>query len=77
MPQSVNAPGNGGFLDLNTGAVNVDYFGNSANNNYQSLQAKVEKRFKQGLQFRGSYTWSKSLANAPQYFRVRQNSTMG
>ncbi|MBS1799650.1 MAG: TonB-dependent receptor [Acidobacteria bacterium] len=29
--------------------------------NYNSLQASLSKRLRQGFQFRGSYTWSKSL----------------
>jgi hypothetical protein len=48
----------------------IFYFGNNSNTNYQSLQAKLEKRFKQGIQFRASYTWSKSLAYAQEYYAI-------
>ena len=48
----------------------IFYFGNNANDNYESLQVKLEKRFKQGLQFRAGYTWSKSLVYAQDYFAI-------
>src|SRR5207249_9145473 len=38
----------------------IDYFGNDADNHYNSLQATVEKRFAGGLSFQGSYTDRKS-----------------
>jgi len=38
----------------------IDYFGNDANNNYNSMQLTVEKRFSNGLNFQGSYTFQHS-----------------
>jgi hypothetical protein len=39
-----------------------------SNSNYNSLQVKFQQRFKQGLQFLTSYTWSKSIDDASNFF---------
>jgi len=44
------------------GTVQMKTFGGSSN--YHSLQATVQRRFRQGLTFGGSYTWSKALGTA-------------
>jgi Carboxypeptidase regulatory-like domain/TonB dependent receptor-like, beta-barrel len=41
----------------------VNYYGNDASNNYESLQAKLDKRFASGYQIDATYTW----AHANQY----------
>ena len=41
--------------------ANVDLRGNDLNNNYNSLQTNVTKRFSGGLQFTAAYTYSKTL----------------
>jgi hypothetical protein len=41
--------------------ANVDLRANGLENNYNSLQTNVAKRFSNGLQFTAAYTWSKTL----------------
>jgi hypothetical protein len=53
------------------------YFGNNASDNYQSFQARLVKRFKQGIQFRAGYTWSKSLAYSENYYAIEPGITYG
>jgi hypothetical protein len=48
----------------------VRYFGNDASNNYNSLQAKVDKSFRQGYEFLAHYTWAKGLDYDGGYFNV-------
>jgi hypothetical protein len=47
-----------------------DYFGNDASSSYNALQIKVEKRFAQGLQFLGHYTYSHAFNYNDDYFSV-------
>ncbi|MGE5205139.1 MAG: TonB-dependent receptor, partial [Chlamydiota bacterium] len=63
-----------GYIDPNTGttlmccSIDLNYSGNDASNNYNSLQVSVNKRFAQGLQFQANYTWSKSLNYLDNYY---------
>ena len=46
----------------------VNYAGDDASSNYNSLQAKLVKRFNKGYEFHANYTWAKGLGyNAPYY----------
>ena len=47
-----------------------NYFGNNANNTYEALVIKGEKRFSQGLQFMAFYTYSKANAYNNGYYAV-------
>lgn len=51
---STNLP----MVCCNNGVVMGNYFGNNGNSHYNALQVKVDKRFANGLQFMGNYTWS-------------------
>ncbi len=46
----------------------VNYFGNNSSDNYNSLQAKMRKRFSRGYSMLAHYTWSKGLDYEPNYF---------
>jgi hypothetical protein len=43
----------------------VDYGSNAAFSSYHGMQAELNKRYKNGLQFQTNYTWSKLLSDAP------------
>jgi Carboxypeptidase regulatory-like domain/TonB dependent receptor len=46
------------------------YFGDSASNNYNSLQAQLHKRFRQGYEILAHYTWAKGLDYDNNYFNT-------
>src|SRR5215469_3233845 len=46
------------------------YFGDSASNNYNSLQAKLDKRFRRGYEVLAHYTWAKGLDYDANYFKT-------
>jgi Carboxypeptidase regulatory-like domain/TonB dependent receptor len=58
-----NVPG-----EFNPTLFEMRYFGNDANDNYNSLQAKVYKNFTRGYSFLAHYTWSKGLDYDENYF---------
>jgi hypothetical protein len=58
-------------------AVDLTYFGNDASTNYNSLQAKVEKRFANGLQFIAHFTFSHSNAFDQGYYDVNPRLAYG
>ena len=48
----------------------IDLLESRANSNYHSLQARFQQRFSRGLAALVSYTWSKSIDNASNFFRA-------
>jgi hypothetical protein len=48
----------------------IDSFGNDSPSYYDALQAKLDKRFTNGLQFVGHYTWSKNLTHDHTYYNI-------
>jgi hypothetical protein len=54
-----------------------DYFGNDADNKYNALQVKVEKRVSNGLQFLAHYTYSKAYFYDAGYFSVNKKFAWG
>jgi len=54
-----------------------DYFGNDADNKYNALQVKAEKRVSGGLQFIAHYTFSRAYAYDSGYFSVNKKYAWG
>ncbi len=58
------------YTNINPNLFKIRYFGNGANDNYNSLQAKVSKTFSHGYSFLAHYTWSKGLDYDQDYFAI-------
>jgi hypothetical protein len=58
-------------------AVDLNYNGNDANDNYNALQVKAEKRVSSGLQFIAHYTYSKAYAYDGSYYSVVKKYAYG
>jgi carboxypeptidase family protein len=48
----------------------ISFFGNDAASYYDAFQAKLDKRFNNGLQFVAHYTWSKNLSHDGGYANI-------
>jgi len=58
-------------------AVDTGYFGNDADNKYNALQIKAEKRTSYGFQFLAHYTFSHAYAYDSTYFDVNKAIAWG
>jgi Carboxypeptidase regulatory-like domain/TonB dependent receptor len=48
----------------------IDYFGNDANNKYNSFQFTTDKKFANGLLFQASYTFQHASNDDPNYYNI-------
>ena len=67
--QKENGPGN---IRLDPRFNQVNRLDDGASSNYNSLQVTGNKTFSRGLQFQASYTWSKSIDDASDYYPAIQ-----
>ncbi len=58
-------------------AVDTSYYGNDADNKYNALQVKAEKRISSGLQFLAHYTFSHAYAYDSSYYSVNKKVAWG
>jgi len=58
-------------------AVDTSYYGNDADNKYNALQVKAEKRVSQGLEFLMHYTFSHAYAYDSTYYSVDKKYAWG
>src|SRR6266850_3886695 len=65
------------FFNLYGWTQGIDYFGNDADNHYNSLQATVEKRFAGGLSFQSSYTFQHSTNYDGSYYNIDRRVAFG
>ncbi len=57
--------------------VDTNYYGNDADNKYNALQVKAEKRTSYGLQFLAHYTFSRAYAYDGTYFNIDKKVAWG
>jgi hypothetical protein len=55
----------------------IDYFGNDADDHFNSLQATVEKRFSGGLSFQGNYTFQHATNYDSNYYNIDRKIDFG
>jgi len=55
----------------------IDYFGNDADNHFNSLQATVEKRYANGLSLQSSYTFQHSTNYDSNYYNIDRKIAYG
>src|SRR6266850_1281930 len=65
------------FYSLYGWTQGIDYFGNDADNHYNSLQATLEKRFSSGLSFNANYTFQHSTNYDSNYYNIDRKIAYG
>ncbi|MFL6215446.1 MAG: TonB-dependent receptor domain-containing protein [Blastocatellia bacterium] len=55
----------------------IDYFCNCADNRYDSLQTKINKRFSHGYSVLAHYTWQRAIQDGGDYFIYDQSVSRG
>jgi Carboxypeptidase regulatory-like domain len=55
----------------------IDYFCNCANNRYDSLQTKINKRFSHGYSVLAHYTWQRAIQDGGDYFIYDRSVSRG
>jgi outer membrane receptor protein involved in Fe transport len=65
------------FFNLYGWTQGIDYFGNDADNHFNSLQATVEKRFSGGLSFQSSYTFQHATNYDSNYYNIDRKIAFG
>jgi hypothetical protein len=61
---------------INPSFGRLEWYGTGGLSNYHALKATVRRRFAQGLQFQGAYTWSKALDISSAHFQNELGETL-
>jgi outer membrane receptor protein involved in Fe transport len=65
------------YFNLYGWTQGIDYFGNDADNHYDSFQATLEKRFSSGLSFNANYTFQHSNNYDSNYYNIDKKIAYG
>ena len=78
-PQQTRRPLFNRFVNGSSVCCNTDLalVSPDANNHYNSLQVRLDKRFSKGLQFGAFYTWSRALGYSDDYFDISPRANYG
>jgi outer membrane receptor protein involved in Fe transport len=73
VPQDLRKP----FFQKFGWTQGIDFFCNCADNRYDSLQTKINKRFSHGYSVLAHYTWQRAIQDDGDYFIYDQNVNRG